>query len=608
MKTSILIKSALAATTALSAVPAFAQSSDENVEEIVVTAGRRAQPLNEVAKSISVISATELLDRQYVFVADALQDLAGVSLNQTGSFGGSASISIRGNATDQTVILIDGVQINDASSPGGGFNFANLDPNGIERIEVLKGPQAVLYGSDAIGGVVNIITKSGQDGLGGNAYAEYGSYNSLRTGGTIYGGTEKLSATLSASYTDSDGISAADSANGNTEDDGYKNLTLRTKVTAKLSEAASLEFTANYIDSENEFDSFGPVDGLEVGESEEAVLAARGFFDFLDGRWSNTVSIEYSEIDRENFNDGTPTFSAKGERLNLDYINTFQVTEDLSLTSGAQHEEFKSEGQERLDINSVFGLLAYDGIEGLVVSGGVRVDDHETFGSTTNFEANASYTFEETGTQFTAAWGEGFKAPTIFHLTFACCGFEANPNLDPEQSESFELGFKQPLFDGKANFGATYFNQTTDDLIIFTFTNGYQNVSRTRSRGVELNLDAALTDTLDLSASYTFTAAKDRETDLQLDRRPRSQAFAALAWQATERFKTNVSLTYNGSETDRGSVLDNWVRFDVRASYQLKDNIEIYGRIDNLFDAEYQSVIGYGTPGASVFGGFRITL
>jgi vitamin B12 transporter len=525
------------------------------------------------------------------------------------------------------VILIDGVQVNDPSGPGGGFNFSTLDPNGIERIEVVRGPQAVLYGSDAIGGVVNIITKGGgrggDKGFGGSVFGEFGSYSSIRTGANIFGGSEDLGYNLSASLNDTDGISAAETDDGNPEDDGFRNYTLRGRVHAKISDILRTELTSTYSDSRNEFDSFGPVDGDEVGNSEEFLIASRTNLDLLDGRFTNIFSVEYSRIDRQNLTDGVESFAADGERFNLDYIGSFDIDDSWNLTAGAQREEIStSVDDEDIWINSVFGLVSFSGIEGLTLSGGIRVDDHETFGSVTNGQISASYQIEETGTRIIANWGEGFKAPTIFQLTFTCCGFADQPAagrvddpLNPERSDAFEVGIEQDLFDGQLKLGATYFDQDVDNLIVFTFADGYRNLDSARSKGIEATIEGILSERLRFNANYTYTSARDLTNDRRLPRRPRHQAFANVQWQVNDRLQTNVSMTYNGSEIDNfifgtndpSAIVDNWIRFDLRASYTLTENLELYGRVDNIFASDYQQIRGFGTPGPSVFGGLRAT-
>lgn len=607
-------KAMLVVTSALTGVGAV-QAADDEIEEFVVTAGRRVQPAADVAKSIAVIGEEALKEGQYSFVVDALQTLPGVAINQNGAFGGVATVSIRGAATDQTVVLIDGVQVNDPSSVGGAFDFSTLDPQGIERIEVLRGPQAVLYGSDAIGGVINIITRRGSEGFGGDAFAEYGAFDSLHLGGNAYGGTDRIGFNLSASFKDADGISAADEADGNAETDGFESLNLRGKFHAKLGENTGFELTSSYTDSKNDYDGFAFTDGAyklsdtdDNSTSEEFSMAGRFTFGLLEGKVSNTLSVEYSSIDRKNYAGDIFTYGAEGERLNFDYLAIAELAEGWTLTAGVQHEEIKAKtvDPEAISTDSLFGTLTYSKIKGLTLSGGVRVDDHETFGTTTNGELNASYRIEGAGTQITAAWGEGFKAPTIFQLTFACCGFAANPLLDPERSDAWEVGVKQPFLDNRVTLAAAYFNQDTDNLIIFTYTDGYQNISRTSAKGLELSLDASMTDTFGIIANYTHVSARDLDTGARLSNRPRDEFFASLRWQPLEKLKATLSVTHNGKELDSsGLTVDAWTRVDLRASYALSDMLELYGRIDNLFDEGYQQVLGYGTPGVSAYAGIR---
>ncbi|PCI49965.1 MAG: TonB-dependent receptor [Alphaproteobacteria bacterium] len=592
--------------------------AEENFEEIVVSATRYARPLSEIGSSISVISAEDMAKSQTVFVQDILQSIPGLSLNQSGSFGGVASLRIRGAGSDQTVILIDGVQINDVASPGGGFDFSNLDPNGIERIEVLRGPQSILYGSDAIGGVINIITPSGREGLAGSLFAEGGSFGTFRAGGNIAGGNDKLNFSLSGSGITTDGISKADENDGNSEADSYRNISLHGKVTAKISESHSLQLISRYVDSRNEFDGFPPPffslsDTDEVSFTEEFLIAGRGFFNYLDGALQNTLSIEYSTTNRRGETDGAPVsfLTFEGSRFNLDYFGHYEVSEDFGISFGLQHEETKAEtiSPLKFNIDSVFSELSWQGLEGLTLTAGLRYDDHNQYGSTTTPRITGAYYFAESGTKVFANWGEGFKAPSVFQLTFICgfCGLTApNGNLKAEESEAWEAGFEQALWNDKIHLGATYFKQTITNLIDFDFSIGFGNIANVHTKGVELSLDVQLTESLSISGNYTFTDATDEATGEDLVRVPRNAAFGKIQWQAMQSLSLALSMTYNGKERDPFSPdPDGWVRFDLNATYEIKPGIEIYGRVDNLFDREYQQVSGFGTADRSFYAGVR---
>ena len=601
---------ALLAGTAVSTA-ALAEDVTDIAEEIVVTATRYEKPLSRVGSSIEVLSEMDIQNRQNYFVQDILQSVPGLSLNGNGSFGGSSSIRIRGASSEQTVILIDGVQANDVSTPGGSYDFSNLEANGIERIEVLKGPQSILYGSDAIGGVINIITREGAEGFGGSLTAEGGSYNTWRGAGQILGGSDRLKFSLGISGIDSDGISKADENDGNTEADGYWNYTLRGKVNAEIAPDFDTELVARYAKSRNEYDSWGPADGDEVGYTEEFLIGGKWFYDLDDGKFRNTFSANYSETDRENFSNGVQSYLAEGTRWNADYFGVYEIDPSLTLSFGAQHEETAAETvtDEKFNIDSLVGEVSWQGLGGLTLTAGLRYDDHNRYGDTTTPRLTASYYMADSGTKVFANWGEGFKAPSVFQLTYICtfCGLsEPNLGLQPEESEGWEIGIEQNLLEDRLFVAATWFHQDIDNMIDFSYTAGYDNIARVETQGLELRLDAQVLDTLRLSANYTWTDATDGETGEQLVRVPEHMIFGQLEWEAVEGLYLALSITHNSEETDPyAPPVDAWSRVDFRAKYQVTDSIELFGRVDNVLDEEYQQVSGYGTPDRSFYLGVR---
>ncbi|MCF8474813.1 MAG: TonB-dependent receptor [Emcibacter sp.] len=591
-------------------IPSSAHTAETDFEEIIVSATRYARPLSEIGSSVTVITAEDMEKSQTVFIQDILQNVAGVSLNQNGPFGGTSSVRIRGAASAQTVVLIDGIQMNDVAAPNGGYDFANLDPSGVERIEVLRGPQSILYGSDAMGGVVNIITPTGTEDIKSSLYAEGGSYNTFRAGGNIMGQMDKISFNLSASTITTDGISKADKNDGNSENDGYRNISLHGKITAQLSENHSLQLISRYGDSRVDYDGFPPPfyslsDTNDVSFSKEFLIAGRGFFNYLDGALQNSLSVEYSTIKRRGENDGLPVsyLSFEGNRLNLDYLGHYDVNDDFGISFGLQHEETKSDtiSSLKFNIDSVFSELSWQGIDGLTITAGLRYDDHNQYGGTTTSRFTAAYYFPESNTKIFANWGEGFKAPTIYQLTD---GWSGNPDLRPEESNGWEIGIEQNILDNKIQIGITYFDQKFKNMIGW---NGlYFNLDNVHTKGIEIFADLHVTENLSLSGNYTYTNAKDTNLDTPLIRTPKNAGFAEITWQTTSDLSLGASMIYNGKESDAWTDgTKGWLRFDLKSSYQLTDKIEFYGRIDNLFDKEYQQVAGYGTPDRSYYIGLR---
>jgi vitamin B12 transporter len=469
----------------------------------------------------------------------------------------------------------------------------------------------VLYGSDAIGGVINIITKRGGGDLSGTAFLEYGAFDTFRGGASVTGGSDAFAYSLSAGGIKTDGISKAASG---TEKDGHESYTLRGRVDSKLSETVSLAAFASYSDSETEVDSFGPVDGPDEALSEDYLVGGRLNVALLDGKLVNTLSAEYSGIDRASVT-GFGTFPGKGRRFNLDYLGVYRVDEQVTVTAGAQHENVKAESAstESFSINSIFGAVDYASGP-FTVSVGMRHDDHESYGTSWNGQLRTSYDFE-TGTRLFFNWGEGFKAPTVYQLTYICtfCGLSApNANLKPEQSHAWEAGFEQSFAEERGKLRVAYFNQDIKDLIDFSFTAGYDNIAAAALEGVEIGFDLAFSDTVAFNSNYTYTKAEDANTEQKLIRRPKHQLFAALNVQLTDRLSTNIAFTHNSKEVESFDWLtgapffvEAWSRLDLRAAYKVSENIELYGRVDNLLDNDYQQVLGYGTPGISSFFGIR---
>ena len=590
----------------LHTAPLYAQQNDET---IVVTATRYDKPLSNIGSSISVVSAQDIEIAQTTFLQDALITVPGVSINQNGSFGGVSSLRIRG--AKQVTVLIDGVQINDPSTTDGSANFANYDVNAIDQIEILRGPQSILYGSDAIGGVINIISKSGEDGLGGGAFIEGGSFNTFNGGANLYGGNDQINFNVSARGITSDGISKADENDGNTEQDSYRNASFHSKITGNLSEIFKTDIIARYSKSRSEYDSFGPVDGDQIDHTTDYLIASRNHLDLLNGQLKNTFSFEYSHTLREGETDLSKVEIGKGNRLNIDYFGHYHLNNDFDISFGLQHEETKAESasEEKFNIDSVFSEVSFQGIENLTLTAGGRYDHHNKYGGTFTPRLTGAYYLQDSGTKIFSNWAEGFKAPSIYQLTYICtfCGLtEANPNLKPEESKGWEIGIEQELMGQDIVAGLTYFDQKTKNLVDFSFTAGYDNIAEARSKGFELFIDAKITDKIQVNGHYTFTDATNVLTGEPLPRVPRNTAFAEIRWQVLDALHVSLSVTHNDKSTDPFSPdAEAWTRTDLRASYTLNDTIELYGRIDNLFDVEYQQVYGFGTPDLSGYIGAR---
>lgn len=610
-KTALL--GAVAMGTSLVAVAQETPQEDTRLDTIIVDGSRLDQTLTEIGSSVSVITREDMDELGVDFALDAVATAPGVTINQNGAFGGSASVRIRGASSDQTLVLIDGVPVSDPTGTGGGYNFAYLDTDNIERIEVLKGPQSTLWGSDAIGGVVSITTKRPTEGFSGSVFGEYGSFNTVRGGAAISNANDAGDFRIAATGLTTDGISKADEDNGNTEDDAYDSQTIAARGGLNLPGSVRLESSLLWSDAESEYDSYSGgaqgnvADGDEVTNSETLSGNITLKAPLFDGLLDNLVQIGYSDIERENRSNGVQSYYTEGDRALFRYQGTLNINESNKLAFGAEREETSANSDES-SIDSLFALYEFKPVDDLTLTGGLRMDDHETFGSETTGRVAAAWTATDQ-LVVRASWAQGFKAPSIFQSTYICsfCGLtEPNRNLKPETSEAYDIGVEWHSADQRLMLGATLFDQETENLIDFSFTAGYDNIAFVESQGVELVGAYTFTSWLNVSANYTYIDAEDGDGN-ELARLPETSANVTVSFDPEGPFSGAVLVRYNGEEANtNGTDLDSWTRLDLTGSYDLNDKVELYGRIENVFDEDYQQILGYGTPGTSGSLGLRL--
>lgn len=594
----------------LPALAGAAWGQETKTDVVVIEATRLGQTEAEAGTAISVIEGAGLERRALGQAADALAIAPGVTVSQAGAFGGVAYARIRGNAAGQTLVLIDGVPVNDVASPGGGYDFATLDLADVDRIEVLRGPQSTLWGSDAIGGVISVVTRTPEPGFGWRGFVEAGSFATYRVGGSISSGGDNADGRLSAVWNASDGISTADERDGNTEKDGFESFSVSGRGGVRLAEGVRLDGTARWTNADIDFDGFPPpffalADTNEHTESDEVSGSANLTADAFAGRLTNVLQVTYSSLDRNNFDGAALTSSNRGKRTGYRYFGDARIADGHRLGFGAEREESEADGQNA-ETNSLFALYEWSPLSALTLTGGVRYDDDDRYGSETTGKAAASWRVSS-DLRLRATWGQGFKAPTIFQSTFICgfCGLTApNPNLKAETSEAFDIGADLSI--GAAVVSVTAFDQRTENLIDFSFTAGYDNIALAKQRGVELEFTAPLADWLSLRTGYAYIDAQDG-FGANLPRVPMHSGDAELLFTPAGPFSASVAVRYNGDQSDGfGPRVPAWTRTDVAASWNLQTGLELYGRVENLFDEHYQHVGGYGTPGVSGLVGLRV--
>ena len=576
------------------------------VKEIIVKGARIDISEDNFGSSIFILDSEEIRLRGLRSAIDAISSSPGVTAKKNGSFGGVGSVRIRGASSSQTLVLIDGIPVNDASSPGGGYNFEYLDTSNIDRIEVLRGSQSTLWGSDAIGGVVNIYTKSA-DKNSINLLSEIGSFGLRKINSELGIVSNSSKFLFLVDDTSLDGISKADKKDGNVEKDGFETNSYSFKGDIDLNNI-QIKGLLSYIKSDVEYDSFGFVTGVQDGDersiTEEFIGNLTIKFNLFDDKLVNTFSVNQSDISRDYFTNDNLTFGADGERKLYRYQGNTGFGEFNKIAFGIEKEE-SSVNADKLSIDSYFFLYQFQPIKDLVISAGIRNDDNKGFNSKTTRKISAAYRVFE-NLSIKTSWGEGFKVPTIFQTTFFCCGAEsANTNIRPEESTSYDLGFDFSLKD-KFSFSLVYFKKDINDQINFSFgLGGYENIDFVESDGFEVSVNSEITEEINLYLNYSYIDSIDGRGQ-RLINIPKDSGELALTYNSSFNLSGSLTIKYNGSEIGTYGNLDSWSRADINLFYKLNNFSEVYFRVENLLDKNYQQVFGYGTPDRSGLVGVKV--
>lgn len=633
----------LSTSLATSAAQAQSLPATVNVPVVVITAERNETDIQRVGSAITIVSGEDIARRNPTSLVDVLREVPGVDITETGGPGATTSVRLRGANTGQTLVLIDGIRVNDPSGVGGEFDFSNLVPAAVERIEVLRGPQSALYGSDAIGGVINIITKRGRETPEAALQIEGGRYGTVNGSGAVSGAVGPWSYALSGGAQRSDGFSrfgsripALEAQFGPLERDGFDRFGGYGRFGYDAKQGFRLDFGALTTTLNSAYDAaFGSVPDTPSSLRQRLhQVYGKADLDSFDGVLTQSLTAYANRTDRA-YNDisfdgaaapRTTFFTTSrfvGDRLGIEYQARLKLAQFGSLIAGAKTEREESSGstQDFLPVqgriiasppggqttNAVFGLWQIPVDDRLNISVGGRLDDVTGIGTFATWRTTAAYFISETGTKFRASAGTGAKAPSLFQRLDPTFG---NTRLSPETSFSFDGGVDQSLLDGRINLSVTGFSNEFQNLIDFDFaTNRYINIASARTNGVEFGLDAEIIDRyLRLKVAYTYLSAIDTVTKLTLARRPGDVARFSVVIKPTEELTIEpsvlvVSQRFNSpGESDR---LAPYVRLDLRADYQLDKHWNIYVRGDNITNRRYEEALSYGVTGAAFYAGLK---
>ena len=629
---------ALSAFTTFVASPALAEEAPD--DGIVVTALRAPVAQDRNSSTVTILDEKAIIDAQPVAVSDILLRTPGISLSRNGGYGTATSLRIRGADAGQTVMVIDGMRLADPSSTAGGYAFSNLMMDDIERIEILRGPQSILWGSDAIGGVVNVSTRKPEKPLEGSMAVEAGTHDTVSARAGVGGTGEHLDWRIAGSTFTTDGISAR--ANG-TEDDGYTRQAASGTATIRFAPDVSLDLRGYWSNARNDFDGTAG-DSYAYGTTDEWSAYAGLNFALLDGKLVNRVAVLQSETDRQNFDSARRirqiTFDAHGRVRRFEYQGTYRVADMLDLVFGAEREEQRMTTASpsntltpytlvptKANTNSVYGQVRLTPMTGLTLNAGGRYDDQSRFGGNTVFSAGAAYTPDRGATVLRASYDEGYKAPSLYQL-FSIYGAA---DLKPEKAKGWEVGTEH-RFGEIFHAAATWFQRDTDNLIDFAncptrgalppqcFIPGtttsrfgyYANVKRSRARGLELT-GSAHWNVLFVEGNYSWVKAEDRSDNAvfygrQLARVPRHLANVEGGFELASGLRASVAARYSGRSFNSAGtteVLDDYWLVDLRAQWRLAEALTLQARVENVADKEYQTTSGYNSLGRTVYLGLR---
>lgn len=603
------------------ASPLAAQDDDTG---ITVTATGARGNVTDTGQSVTVIGEEEIDAVQGADIARVLRRAPGVTITRNGPPGSFTGVRVRGAAAEQLLVLVDGVRVADTAAPGGGFDFGNLAAGEVEKLDLVRGSNSTIWGSDAIGGVLLVTTRATR---GLNASAEYGGDDSTYLTASGGAGSDRFFIGGSGGWQRSDGFSAA--ATG-TEPDGFEQWSANGQVRAYLSDRVELFASGRYAKGELDIDGFPPplfafADTAERQDTRQYTGATGAIYDspllYLRATYS------FADTERESFDPATgssaPTYTTDGSSRRADLRGEWRPIGPVVVHFGGEREWTRFETVfDAPQKTNIWGAYAQAGIEfgGISAHAGVRHDRHARFGGETSLGADASYGLGN-GFRLRASYGEGFKAPSLFQLLSDF----GNPALQPERSRSFDLGLAWRTRSDATHAAVTLFRRDATNLIDFVSCFGvsggictgrpfgtYDNVGRARAEGFEVELGLSPAPALRTQVAYSFTRATDRTAGTDLARRPRHALTGSADWRTPLSDATiggDVRLVGDSfDDAANGVPIDGHALFDLRASVPLGERLELYGRVENLFDTDYVEVAGYGTRGRTAFVGARLKL
>lgn len=588
-------------------------------DEIVVTASRIPQPLRRVGASLSVLNTSDLQDHGNLALQDILRQMPAVSVSSTGGAGKASSLRIRGEEGYRTLVLLDGIRLLDPSLTQTGPQFEHMLSSGLSRVEILRGPQGLAYGADA-GGVVNI---SSLPYVGAPALSldwQTGAHGLRQYAGTLGGGTERADFALQLSDLASAGFNAQSADTILRDHDGYANTSAHGRAGFALTDTLNIDLVRRRVRGNAEFDGcYHPFTfaAEHVCRGRFELDATRAALNYTTPQVTHTLAYATTDTAREDFAGGQSAFTARGELERWEYLGHLRQLPGFGLVFGADLEQARNNGEGRNN-KGIFAEYLSDFSTRLYLGAGVRYDANEDFGSNTSYRLSSAYLVDTAkGTlKFKGSYGTGFRAPSPYEIAYNASSYSYPPaslvELQQEHSTGFEAGVEYQSSMG-LHLEAVYFDQEVADAIYFDLKaySGYlQDIGASTSHGVELSGAVPVSAVLQLQANYTWNDTQ-RPNGLQRPRRPAHQ-FNLGAVYTTRENRLRLQGFYRAArdaldDSGTGTVaLDDYGVLDLGATFSLAVRVQLYARIENLLDEQYEELTGYNTAGRAAYVGLRL--
>ena len=613
-------------------LPARAQAPIA-LEGVVITADRIPESAEKVGSAVTVITREQVEAARAENVAELLETVPGLNVNQAGGVGGTANIYIRGADPDHTQVLIDGVRVNDPAQASGEFDFSLFSLGNVERIEVLRGPQSGLYGSDAIGGVVNIITRKGEGPLQGTVEVEGGSYNTHAERTAISGSKNGVAVSAAVTNFRTSGFSRSTLG---TEDDATEKQSANLRMDMDFTPNAGITVALGHYRVDAETDTSPQRGENDTAEKILSIAAVTGRLDLWEGLVRNKLTLFANKTERNFLEDDVSVRSGlqpqtdlfDGDRVGIEAQSDITVRTVDRLTVGARTERETAEqitetlagrslafsGEEQT--SAAFALYQFNPIETLTLTAAGRTEDFGSAGLEETYRFTGAFRIPQTETKLRGSVGTGAKAPTLSQRFLNTSFAVGNPDLSVETSRGWDVGVDQTLLHGKVILSATYFHNDIRDLIEFFDADGFgvgdpgtfENIDAAKTQGVELAATILPATWMTLDLAYTHLDAIDVETGAPLQRRPEHTASARVTLRPTDKARLAASVLYVGerfNNADRQNLLDDYIRVDLTGSYALHDNAEAFIRVENLTGEDYEEIQDFGVAGRSAYAGLR---